>query len=203
MSEAIFWLIMSLVMFFGYPIGAAVGFTYWQRFIRAQCERSHVLCSGATGFNHRQSGRGACNSSYLAAVLWPGLGVTGTVQNAPNANSKAWYGSRTLQGYQSMLQTTDTEALSLSQWLVAHYGLPLARVRQMKQDSTINAGLSSRQPWRSLWLARSRPIFRVPSASALLPPSGSQKWKPNWGLGVTVTQQTRAVCRQKETGESG
>lgn len=140
------------------------------------------------------------NDWPVSAVTNAPLGVTGAIQNAPNLDSQRWYGKRTKEGYSSMLQTTDTEAASLSQWGVAHYGLPMPRVRQMKLDSTATSPSSLPQMLgRKLWdriTVNWQPIdgTTVPFNQDSLIESiqhdfGPDLWTTTWGLSVAETQQ--------------
>ena len=75
--------------------------------------------------------------------LWndvPGQRQGGVLQRSQDASSIRAYQKRTLTGYTSGLQTSDNEVLDLTQWLVAHYGVPITRVRSISLDNTADAG---------------------------------------------------------------
>ena len=107
--------------------------------------------------------------------------------------------SRTLQGYTSMLQTSDVEALALSQWLVAHYATPIPRVRQMKLNSNTTTPSTLPQMLGRKLLDRITVIWQPldGSASAFTQDSlietiqhdfGPDLWTTTWGLSVAETQ---------------
>ena len=98
-----------------------------------------------------------------------------------------------------MLQTTDLEAASLSQWLVAHYGLPVARVRQMKLDSTASNPSSLPQMLGRKLLDRITVIWQPIDGTAspftqdsliesIQHDFTAALWTTTWGLSVAETQ---------------
>ena len=139
------------------------------------------------------------NDAPVSATANAALSVTGVTQNAPNADSISAFGSRTLQGYTSLLQTTDVEALALSQWLVTHYNTPIPRVRQMKQNSNTTNPSSLPQMLGRKLLDRITVIWQPldGTASPLTQDSliesiqhdfGPDLWTTTWGLSVAETQ---------------
>lgn len=139
------------------------------------------------------------NDAPVSAVANATIGVTGDTQDAPNVDSQRWYRRRSLQGYASMLQTTDTEALSLSQWLVTHYAKPLARVREMQVDSTgtnpsnipqmLGRKLLDRitVQWQPLD-GTATPFAQDSLVESIAHTFAPDKWSTTWGLSVAETQ---------------
>ena len=135
----------------------------------------------------------------VSAVTNASIGVTGAIQDTPNPDGVRAGGSRTLQGYSSMLQTTDTEAASLSQWLMAHYGMPVPRVRQMKLDSTTtNPSSLPQMLGRKLWDritviwqpidGTGSPFDQDSLIESIEHSFGPDLWTTTWGLSVAETQ---------------
>jgi hypothetical protein len=154
------------------------------------------------------------NDAPVSAVANATIGVTGAVQNYPRKNSIRFYGKRTIQGYTSLLQTTDTEAASLSQWLVSKYGTPIARVRQMKLDSTAKTPSSHPQMLgRKLWdriTLTWQPMDGTNSAfsqnsliESIQHDFTPELWTTTWGLSVADTYQNWFILNSATNGVLG
>lgn len=123
-----------------------------------------------------------------------------TTERALNRASVTQFGYRTLQGFTGMLQTSDTEALAMAEWLLAHYDAPLVRVRQVAMDNTNRAGANFPQMLgRQLldrvtidWLPLDGTTVHFIQDSlieSIQHDFTQDTWKTTWGLSPAETQQ--------------
>lgn len=123
----------------------------------------------------------------------------GVNQQATNVTNAKKYGWRSLTGFTGLLQQDDNDVLALCQWLLAHYGTPISRVRQMAMDNTSQAGANFPQMLgRKLmdrvtvdWLPLDGTTVHFIQDSlveSIQHDVTQDSWKTTWGLSPAETQ---------------